>query len=46
MRRRNQGLFVGYWFDLKGKKLRRARRAELSEAYRLWAVHKDIREMS
>ena len=39
-----QGLWRGYWFDMRGKKLGRVRRPELAEAYRLWALHKDIRE--
>jgi hypothetical protein len=38
-----QGLFYGYW-TWQGTRLRRARRAELAEAYRLWATHRDIRE--
>jgi hypothetical protein len=37
------GLFNGYWVARGGKKIRRATRAELAEAYRLWAKHSDIR---
>lgn len=40
----NQGLFNGYWFDLSGKKLGKAHRSEIGEAYRLRRVHKDILE--
>lgn len=45
-RRRKTGLFYEYWYSLDGRELRRATRAELAEAYRLWAVHADIRESS
>ena len=31
----NQGLFPGYWTDLAGKKLRRVRRDEYPELYRI-----------
>ena len=46
MRKRNpkQGLWNGYWYSMEGKQLRRLRKAEVAEAYRLWAKHKDIRE--
>lgn len=38
-------LFNGFWADpLTGHRLGRATRAELAEAWRLWAVHRDIRE--
>jgi hypothetical protein len=43
MKRARTGLFYGFWFDLAGHRLRRASRAELAEAYRLWAKHADIR---
>lgn len=39
---KRSGLFCGYWFDLGGKKLRRVRRAELAEAYRLRSKHADV----
>ena len=42
--KRKAGLFFGYWFTLDGRRLRRAVRVELREAYRLWVVHRDIRE--
>ncbi len=37
------GLFNGYWVARGGKRIRRATRAEIAEAYRLWAKHADIR---
>jgi hypothetical protein len=37
-------LFNGFWLDSTGQKVRRVYRSEIAEAYRLWAVHKDIRE--
>jgi hypothetical protein len=43
-RRRRPGLFHEYWYDLNGQEIRKATKAELSEAYRLWVVHADIRE--
>ena len=47
MKRKRQGLFNGYWYALVDGKFvpttQRVTRAELAEAYRLWAVHKDIR---
>ena len=43
--RRAPGLFVGYWYDpLNGRRLQRASRREIANAYRLWAKHRDIRE--
>jgi hypothetical protein len=43
--RRRPGLFYGYWFDPStGHRLRRATRADLAIAYRLWAKHRDLRE--
>jgi len=42
-RARRPSLFVGWWF-CDGRRLRRATRRELAEAYRLWARHADIRE--
>jgi hypothetical protein len=44
MKRRRPGLFYEYWYSLDGTKLRKATKAELTEAYRLWVVHADIRE--
>jgi hypothetical protein len=43
MSRRNPGLFVGYWFDADGHRLRRLSRSELAMLYRLRARHADIR---
>lgn len=40
----NQGLFNGYWFDLSGSRIRKLRRNEYPELYRLWREHRDIRE--
>jgi hypothetical protein len=38
-------LFSAYWTDpATGRRLRRATRGELVAAWRLWAVHADIRE--
>ena len=37
------GLFNGFWIARGGKRIRRATRAELADAYRLWAKHADIR---
>jgi hypothetical protein len=45
-RPKRQGLFVGFWFDLDGRKLRKVRKSELAEAYRLIAKHKDVRSGS
>jgi hypothetical protein len=42
-RGRRLGLFCGYWTTLDGQRIRRATRAEIGEAYRLWAKHRDIR---
>jgi hypothetical protein len=44
-RRRNArpALFNGYWFDASGRRLGRATRTDLATAYRLWAVHADVR---
>lgn len=43
--KRKPGLFYGHWRDpATGARLRRATRAELGEAWRLWARHRDIRE--
>jgi hypothetical protein len=42
--KRRPGLFYGYWFDpVDGRRLQRATRAELARAYKLWAIHPDIR---
>ena len=41
--KRRPGLFNGYWWTLEGEKIRRASRADIAEAYRLWAKHADIR---
>jgi len=43
-RPRKAGLFLGYWFDTTGKRLKRVRRVELAEAYRLCSKHADIRK--
>jgi hypothetical protein len=37
------GLFNGFWLTLDGAKLRRIRRDEYPELYRLWEKHADIR---
>ena len=44
MSRRNPraGLFVGWWFSMDGKKLRRIARHEYPELYRLNAKHQDV----
>ena len=44
--KRRPGLFNGYWRTLEGEKIRRASRADIAEAYRLWAKHADIRALS
>jgi hypothetical protein len=42
-RPKRQGLFVGFWFELDGRRIRKVRRPELAEAYRLISKHSDIR---
>lgn len=42
-RGRRPGLFQPDWLDLETGGRKRATRLELREAYRLWAVHRDIR---
>jgi hypothetical protein len=42
-RSRRPGLFRSEWLDLVTGERRRATRLELREAYRLWAVHRDVR---
>jgi hypothetical protein len=42
-RGRRPALFQPDWLDLETGERRRASRFELREAYRLWAVHRDIR---
>lgn len=37
------GVFNGYWLTPSGAKLRRIRRDEYPELYRLWQKHADIR---
>lgn len=37
-------MFLGYWYALDGKKLRRAKRSDIATAYRLIARHRDIYE--
>jgi hypothetical protein len=37
------GLFNGYWLTLEGERIRRIRRDEYGEFYRLWRRHMDIR---
>jgi hypothetical protein len=44
--KRRPSLFNGYWWTLEGQKIRRASRADIAEAYRLWAKHADIRALS
>jgi hypothetical protein len=44
--KRRPGLFNGFWWTLDGEKIRRASRADIAEAYRLWAKHADIRALS
>lgn len=39
-----KGLFHGYWFDMDGRKIKRATRRELVLAYKIWATNQDIRE--
>jgi len=41
---KREGLFHGYWLSMDGKRIGRIRRSEYAELYRLWAVHRDIRE--
>jgi hypothetical protein len=43
VRGKRPGLFRPQWLDLTTGERRRATRLELREAYRLWAVHRDIR---
>jgi hypothetical protein len=43
MSRKSPGLFVGYWFDADGRRLRRLNRGELAMLYRLRARHADVR---
>jgi hypothetical protein len=42
-RSRRPGLFRPEWLDLVTGERKRATRLELREAYRLWAIHRDIR---
>jgi hypothetical protein len=45
VKRRRPAFFSGYWTDpASGAKLRRVRREELRECWRLWARHRDVRE--
>jgi hypothetical protein len=37
------GFFNGYWTTLDGKRMRRIRRDEYPDLYRLWHKHADIR---
>lgn len=43
MKRRRPALFSARLLDLTTGTTRRASRAELATAYRLWAAHSDIR---
>ena len=40
---KRQGLFNGYWLTPSGDRIRRIRRDEYPELYRLWSRHMDIR---
>jgi hypothetical protein len=42
--KRREAFFEGYWRDMEGQRLRRITREELREIWRLWTVHRDIRE--
>ena len=42
-RHKRQGLFTGYWATLDGHRIRRVRRDEYAELYRLWQKHMDVR---
>lgn len=41
---RRESLFSAWWSDQDGHRLRRATRAEIAAAHRLWWRHKDLRE--
>lgn len=41
--RKRPGLFNGYWLTPEGRRIRRVRRNEYAELYRLWERHADIR---
>jgi hypothetical protein len=44
VKRKRGGLFEAWWSDPEtGQRGKRATRRELAIAYRLWAIHKDIR---
>lgn len=38
MKRKNPGLFNGYWLDMQGNKIRRIYKAEYPELYRLHRI--------
>jgi hypothetical protein len=42
MRRKRAGLFVGDWTHPDGRRIRRIRRDEYAELYRLRAKHRDV----
>jgi hypothetical protein len=42
-KKKSPGLFCGFWLTPSGKKIRRIRRDEFGELYRLWREHADIR---
>lgn len=42
-RHQRQGLFNGYWTSTSGARIRRIRRDEYPDLYRLWTRHTDIR---
>jgi hypothetical protein len=41
---KRESLFEGYWRDMEGRRLRRIRRDEMADLWRMWAKHRDIRE--
>jgi hypothetical protein len=41
-KRKRPGLFLGWWTDSDGRRIRRLTRAELAECYRLRAKHRDV----
>jgi hypothetical protein len=43
-RRKRPAFFSGWWLDENGVRLRRVRREEMTEVWRLWTRHRDIRE--
>lgn len=43
MRHKRPGLFNGYWLTPSGERIRRIRRDEFADLYRIWQKHADIR---